>query len=113
MLRSRFIFEVAAPSLLLCWAAILIYSAVAGEAGYRALAALEAELEDKGAEVDALHARRLALEKRADQLSSKSLDPDLVDERIRAILGYSRAGDVVISRGEIDQALRARERLDD
>lgn len=110
MLRARFLFEVVAPSVLLCWTAVLTYSAVAGPSGYRALAALEAELADRGAELDALRARRMALEKRADQLSSKSLDPDLVDERIRAILGYSRAGDVVISRTDIEQALRARER---
>lgn len=107
MLRSRFIFEILAPSLLLCWAAVMIYSAVAGESGYRALAALEAELEAKRVEVDALTARRMALEKRADQLSSKSLDPDLIDERIRAILGYSRPGDVVVSREALNKALRA------
>lgn len=108
MLRSRFLFEIVAPSLLLCWAAVLIYSAVAGDNGYRALAALETELEAKRVEIDALRTRRLALEKRADQLSSKSLDPDLADERIRAVLGYSRPGDVVVSREDLARALRVK-----
>lgn len=59
-----------------------------------------------GKEVDLLRARREALEKRADLLNSKSLDPDLVDERIRSILGYSREGDIVITRQELDRALK-------
>ena len=57
------------------------------------------------AELNELHARRLELEKRADLLNSSSLDPDLLDERIRAVLGYSREGDVVISRRELDRLL--------
>lgn len=103
----RFVAEIVFPVLVLCWAAILIYSAVAGDSGYRALGALEAELEDKVAEVDALQLRREALAKRADLLNSKSLDPDLVDERIRDVLGYSREGDIVIPRRELDAVLRA------
>ena len=43
---------------------------------------------------------------RADLLNSKSLDPDLAEERIRAVLGYSREGDVVIPRREIDALLQ-------
>jgi len=108
MLRTRFLFEIVAPALILSWAATLIYSAAFGETGYGALAALNVEREEKQAAFDALQARRMALEKRADLLSSKSLDPDLVDERIRSVLGYSRKGDVVVSREEIARALKAR-----
>lgn len=106
MLRSKFIFDVLAPSFILFWAAILIYSAVFSDTGYRSLARLQLEAESLGEEVDLLRARREALEKRADLLNSKSLDPDLVDERIRSILGYSRDGDVVITRQELDRALK-------
>ena len=107
MLRTRFIFEIVAPSLILCWAATLIYTAAFGETGYGALKALNGDLEQKQAAFDALQMRRMALEKRANQLNSKSLDPDLVDERIRSVLGYSRDGDVVVSRAEIARALKA------
>lgn len=103
----RFLAEIVFPALVLCWAAVLIYSAVAGDSGYRALASLEAELEETASEVDALKARREMLAQRADLLNSKSLDPDLVDERIRAVLGYSREGDVVIPRSELDALVRA------
>ena len=107
MLNLRFLAEIVFPALVLCWAAVLIYSAVAGSTGYRALSALETELEDKASEVDALEARRETLAKRADLLNSKSLDPDLVDERIRAVLGYSREGDVIIPRREAETLLGA------
>ena len=105
MLRSKFIFDVLAPSCILFWAAILVYSAVFSNTGYRSLASLEVEAAELSDEVDLLRERREALEKRADLLNSKSLDPDLIDERIRSILGYSREGDVVITGRELDRAL--------
>ncbi len=107
MLNARFLVEIVFPALVLCWTAVLVYSAVAGSTGYRALSSLEAAVEEKTGEVDALKARRAALEKRADLLNSGSLDPDMVDERIRAVLGYSREGDVVIPRREAETLLRA------
>ena len=98
MLRMRFLFEIAFPALVMCWTAIMLYSAAVSDTGYRALAALEKEAQET---------RRLELEKRADLLSSRSLDPDLLDERIRAVLGYSREGDIVTPRREIDRLLQA------
>ncbi|WP_375202704.1 FtsB family cell division protein [Hyphococcus sp.] len=105
MLRLRFLFDIAFPALVMCLTAILLYSAVVSDTGYRALSSLEKEAAEKQAQLDELHARRIELEKRADLLNSKSLDPDLLDERIRAVLGYSREGDVVISRRELDRLL--------
>ncbi len=107
MLRSRFLFDAVFPALVMCWAAVLVYSAIASDTGYHALFTLEAEVQAKAAEVEALRARRRALEKRADLLNSRSLDPDLADERIRAILGYTRPGDTVLSRRELDRILEA------
>ena len=105
MLRTRFLLDIAFPALVMCLTAILVYSAVVSDTGYRALASLRKDAAEKAQALDELHARRLELEKRADLLNSKSLDPDLLDERIRSILGYSREGDVVISRRELDRLL--------
>jgi len=105
MFRVRFLIDIVAPALILCWAAIFIYSGVAGQSGFGALSALKREVGAKAAEVDALRARRIAMEKTADQLASKSLDPDLAEERIRTILGYTREGDVVVTAAELDRAL--------
>ena len=105
MLRAKFLFDVVLPALMLCWAALLFYNAVASDTGYRALSAIERDVDLMSEEVDALQTRRLALERRADLLSSKSLDPDLVDERIRSVLGFAREGEVVIPRREMDKLL--------
>ncbi|WP_411818406.1 FtsB family cell division protein [Hyphococcus sp. DH-69] len=105
MLRSRFLLEIAFPALVICLTSVLLYSAVASDTGYRALAEARKEAEMKSAELEALVERRRALEKNADLLNSKSLDPDMLDERIRAILGYSKEGDVVIPRRELDRLL--------
>lgn len=105
MLRSRFLLDIAFPALVMCLTAILLYSAVVSDTGYRSLARLREEAAVEATKLDALEARRKALEKRADLLNSGSLDPDLLDERIRAVLGYSREGDVVVPRREIDRLL--------
>ena len=110
MLRIRFFLDIAFPALVMCLTGILLYGAVASDTGYRALSALRKEAEARTAELDALQARRIELEKRADLLNSKSLDPDILDERIRAVLGYSREGDVVISRRELDRLLSEEKR---
>ncbi|MEZ5891536.1 MAG: septum formation initiator family protein [Parvularculaceae bacterium] len=106
----KFLFDVAFPALVVCLIAILSYSAVASDTGYRALAELRREAEVKEQVLDELRARRIDLEKQADLLNSKSLDPDYLDERARAVLGYSREGDVVISRRELDRLLSRGER---
>ncbi len=107
MLRIRFLLDIAFPALVMCLTAILLYSAVVSDTGYRALAQLRHDEAEKSASLEGLTARRQELEKRANLLNSKSLDPDLLDERIRAILGYSREGDVVISRRELDRLLES------
>jgi len=108
MLRSRFLIDVVAPVLCVCWAAVLIYGAFAGEAGYNTLGGLQRELHHKTLELEALRARREALERRADLLNSKSLDPDLIDERIRSILGYSADGDIIVPRRELGRIIEDR-----
>ncbi|WP_425409087.1 FtsB family cell division protein [Hyphococcus sp.] len=105
MLRIRFLFDIAFPALVMCLTAILTYSAVVSDTGYRTLSGLQSKAETETKRLDALSDRRKALEKRANLLNSKSLDPDLLDERIRNVLGYSREGDVVIPRRELDRLL--------
>ena len=51
--------------------------------------------------------RRIALEKRADLLHPRALDPDMIDERIRAVLGYVQQGDIVVPRSEFERIIDA------
>jgi cell division protein FtsB len=102
---GTYIGDVFAPALVAGWIAWLGWSAVAGAAGLQALSRLNAEIEVEKAGLAEILARRERLELRADLLSPKSLDPDIVDERIRSVLGYAREGDIVIPRAEIDRLL--------
>jgi cell division protein FtsB len=95
--------DVIVPALFACWIAYLAYGAFAGAAGFRVLRDLNIELDARRAEVAELEARRAALEKRADLLNPKSLDPDMIDERIRAVLGFAREGDIVIPKSEFER----------
>jgi len=105
----RVFFDVVAPALGVCFAIFIAYDAVVGPTGFRALREVRAELAAKRVEVEAIVVRRTALERTANQLNRRSLDPDLIDEKIRSVLGYAAEGDIVIPRDELDRMLeRAR-----
>ena len=106
---TKFFRDVAAPVLIASWIVYLAYGAIGGAASYRALGELREEAAAKRAELAGLRERRELLAKRADLLNPRSLDPDMVDERIRAVLGYAQPGDVVIPRDELDRVLKAAE----
>jgi cell division protein FtsB len=103
-----FVRDVLAPALLACWVAYIAYGAVAGAAGFRVLRKLEDELAVARAGLAEIEARREALERRADLLHPKSLDRDMIDERVRVVLGFARDGDIVVPRAEIERLLAGR-----
>lgn len=97
------------PLLVAAYIVYLTYGALAGAAGYSALKRLQTEENVLRAEVQAIKDRRGAMQKRADLLNPHSLDPEMMEERIRAVLGYAREGDIVIPRAEIDRMIRSQE----
>lgn len=103
----RLFLDVVAPAFLTCWTLYFAYDAIIGATGYRALRALRAEAEIYSAEVADLAAERRRLEIVARQLNPRSLDPDMADEKIRTVLGYVEAGDLVIPRDELDEILKS------
>ncbi|MEL7486952.1 MAG: septum formation initiator family protein [Pseudomonadota bacterium] len=103
----RFFFEIAAPAAVACWAAYFVFAALFGASSVRVLQTLESEAQERREDVDALTRRREALERRADMLHPSSLDADLVDERVRAVLGYARDGDLILPRSELDALLQS------
>ncbi len=102
----RLITDIIAPAFFTCWIGYLAYDAVVGATGYRVLRKLQAEVDAKAAEVDTLAAQRRMLETVARQLNPKSLDPDMVEEKIRSVLGYVADGDVVIPRDQLEEVLK-------
>lgn len=103
---GKFFRDIAFPALLACWVAYLGYGAIAGAAGYRHLSTLKKEAADKRIELELIQERRLVLSQRAKLLHPRSLDADMIDERIRAVLGYAEEGDVVVPRDEIERVIR-------
>lgn len=101
----RMLKEVAAPGVIALWVVYLGYGAFAGAAGFGVLADLEAERDEKQAALDETRVRREALAHHAKLLNPKSLDPDMIDERIRAVLGYTQTEDIVIPRAELEMLL--------
>lgn len=69
-----------------------------GERSYWRLRNVENSISQLSTEYQQLHARRAALESRVTRLRPGSLDPDLLEERARYVLGYVRPDEMVIIR---------------
>ncbi len=83
-----------------CLAGYFLYHAVEGDRGLLAWLRVHRELALAEAELRQSTEQRQALERRVAQLNSSSLDPDMLDERARAMLNFSHPDDVVIFSSE-------------
>lgn len=92
------------PAVLAVIAYSFVNSLVFGENGIRARQATEAELAEKTAELQALQSERERLEKNVSLLSPGSLDPDLLDEEARSVLGLAGEKELVVILDEEDDA---------
>lgn len=72
------------------------YHLVEGDRGLRAWFRLNREIRIEAANLDAARVRRAALDLRVSNLRPEHVDPDLLDERIRATLNLVSPDDVVI-----------------
>ena len=80
------------PILLLAIAALVIgyfgVNAYSGNHGLRAKQDLDQEIARLGGELETLRAERVKWERRVSLLKPESIDPDMLDERARVMLGY-------------------------
>jgi cell division protein FtsB len=72
------------------------YHLMHGDRGYFALRGVEDKLEAMQARYMALHAEREGLENRVKMLRPASIDRDLLDERVRIVLGFAGSAERVI-----------------
>lgn len=72
------------------------YHAVQGDRGLIALGKLRQDVEQLQAQVLDIRAARMDLERKVYALRSDNLDPDLLEERARHMLGYGYADEVVV-----------------
>jgi cell division protein FtsB len=88
--------QVAIPVVGIALLTYAAYHAIEGDRGLFAWIALNQRLKEAHALADAVTAQKQELENRVYRLSSSSLDPDLLDERVRAMLDFARPDEVVI-----------------
>ena len=69
---------------------------VAGERSMFRLMSLERSITKISTQYDREHARREQLEARVLKLRPGSIDPDLLEERARAVLGYARPDERIV-----------------
>lgn len=71
-----------------CAAAYFAYHAIQGDRGLVAWLQLQKQLGQVDSMLQQARQERETLEHRVALLRSSSLDPDMLDERVRAVLGY-------------------------
>ncbi len=76
--------------------AYFLYHTVQGERGWFAMERLQKEVAVAQDNLSRLQKERQALEHRVKLMRPESLDPDLLDEKSREMLDYSKSGDIVI-----------------
>ena len=70
--------------------------ALQGDRGYASLQHTQREVVEAEARLADITARREAIERKVIALRPSSIDGDLLDEEVRASLGFVRQGDMVI-----------------
>lgn len=72
------------------------YHAIEGDHGMKAWLHLNAEKAKLAAEAAEAHARREAIENKVALLKPDNLDPDLLSERVRELLGFTHENEVIL-----------------
>jgi len=88
--------EIAPQAVAACAALYFVYHAVQGDRGVLAWLRLQQDLAAVEAEQAALAEERDVLEHRVSLLRPNSLDPDMLEERARAVLNYTRPDEVIV-----------------
>ncbi len=95
---SKHVKRAAVPLVFLGLAGYFAYHAVEGDHGLIAWVKLEREQVELTEQLRQLRAQRRDLEHRVTLMRPESLDPDMLDERARAILNLTHPNDITIFR---------------
>jgi cell division protein FtsB len=88
--------DVVGPVLGFCVVGYFVYHSIEGDRGLTAYVRLGERLIEAQAQLDEIQAERKALERRVQLLRADNLDPDMLEERARVILNYTRPDEIVI-----------------
>ncbi|HTI86753.1 MAG TPA: septum formation initiator family protein [Alphaproteobacteria bacterium] len=89
--------QVVGPTLAVSLFAYFAYHAIEGDRGILAWVKLTQEVESTQAELEKITHTREVLAHQTDLLRSDALDPDMLDERARSVLGVIRKDEILIS----------------
>ena len=87
---------VVSPVLGIALTGYFAYHLVEGERGFKAWLRLNGEIRTATAHLEGVRAQRAALENKVSNLRPEHVDPDLLDERIRATLNLVSPDDIVV-----------------
>lgn len=73
-----------------------VYHTIQGDRGWFAMIRMEHEVAQASARLEKLQQEREMLEHKTKLLNAKSLDPDLLEEKSRELLNYSKPNEIVI-----------------
>lgn len=80
----------------ICLSFYFSYHLVAGQRGYFRLMSLERQITEVTMQHEAVKAKREAIEKKVVMMRPGSIDRDLLEERIRYVLGYRYADELIL-----------------
>ncbi len=98
---KRFLHYSILPSVCLVIVAWFGSYGVNGSHGMFALVRINEGIVQKEAELARVRAERAALEHRVSLIKPESIDPDLLDELARSMLGYAAKGELIIMRDDV------------
>ncbi|NTU76429.1 MAG: septum formation initiator family protein [Alphaproteobacteria bacterium] len=79
-----------------CIVGYFVYHTVQGDRGWFAMLHMEREVKTAQATLEKLQKDRQELQHRTQLLHANSLDPDLLEEKSRELLNYSKPNEIVI-----------------
>lgn len=88
--------DVVPPVLGFCVVGYFAYHSLEGERGLFAFVRLTEQIREARAHLDELQAERQALDRRVSLLRPEHLDRDMLEERARLLLNYTRPDEIVI-----------------
>src|SRR6202451_4206834 len=95
-LVNRHTWRTVASALGACVVGYFLYHTVQGDRGWLAMLRLQQQVNGANTELSQLQNEHQELEHRVQLMRPDSLDPDLLDEKSRELLNYSKPGEIVI-----------------
>jgi cell division protein FtsB len=93
---NRNTWRTVASALGACVVGYFLYHTVQGERGWLAMLRLQQQVHAAETDLSHLQKEHKDLEHRVQLMRPGSLDPDLLDEKSRELLNYSKPGEIVI-----------------